>query len=90
MTHHHDHEHSHEHHHGSGAELSFAEKMCKLIEHWLKHNEDHADNYREWAEKARKEQMTDLGKILEEIAVMTVEMNRKFEAAASLVKDKCK
>lgn len=93
--HHHDHHHDHddhchhghhEHSHGKAGEMPFEKKMAKLLDHWLKHNTDHAENYREWSRKASENQMEDVGKLLEELAVMTIEMNRKLESAAVLAK----
>lgn len=93
--HHHEHQHDHhehchhdhhEHSHGQAGEMPFGEKMAKLLDHWLKHNADHAENYRDWARKASENHMEDVGKLLEEVAVMTMEINRKFEAAAVLAK----
>ena len=40
-------EHNHETHHT----LTFDEKLVKLLEHWIKHNNDHAENYRNLAKK---------------------------------------
>ncbi len=60
MTHH---EH---HHHEVKSELTFDEKLIKLLEHWLKHNDDHAGNYRDWAEKARQNQLEAVGALLED------------------------
>ena len=48
MTHHHN------HNHDIQSTLSFDEKMIKLIEHWIKHNDDHAATYRDWAKKAKE------------------------------------
>ncbi|MBW2338715.1 MAG: hypothetical protein JRF47_18585 [Deltaproteobacteria bacterium] len=45
--------HHHHHEHDSHGELSFDEKIEKMLSHWIKHNEDHASNYRNWAEKAK-------------------------------------
>mgnify|MGYP000022356956 CR=1 FL=1 len=41
------------HDHDSHGEMPFDEKLLKLLNHWIKHNEDHAFNYRNWAEKAK-------------------------------------
>ncbi|MGE0085633.1 MAG: hypothetical protein AB7S75_14585 [Desulfococcaceae bacterium] len=88
---HHEHDHGHHEHSSSpAAEMSFGEKMTTLLEHWLNHNADHAENYRQWAQKASENHMEDVGKVLEEIAVMTIEMNRKLESAAVLAKKSCK
>ena len=65
---------SHHHHHGDEikSELSFDEKMIKLLEHWIKHNEDHVRTYRDWAQ------------LLEDVAEMTLLINKKFESAMKL------
>jgi len=87
----HDHSHApHTHSQGQPGEMSFEEKMATLLDHWLKHNADHAENYREWAQKAAQNHMEDVGKLLEEMADMTMEMNRKLASAADLAKKKCK
>ena len=80
--------HHHHHDHDSHGELSFDEKMAKLIDHWIKHNQDHALNYRNWAEKAKANRKDDAGVLLEEAADMSLAINAKFEAALALIKDK--
>ena len=82
MTHHDDHHHDHE----VKSELTFDEKLIKLLEHWLKHNDDHAGNYRDWAEKARQNQLDAVGALLEDVCDLTAEINAKFESAAKLVR----
>lgn len=29
------------------------EKLKVLLDHWIEHNKEHADEFREWAEKAK-------------------------------------
>ena len=84
MTHHEHHHHDHE----VKSELTFDEKLIKLFEHWLKHNDDHAGNYRDWAEKARQNQLEAVGALLEDVCDLTAEINAKFESAAELVRKK--
>jgi hypothetical protein len=87
--HHHHDPHDHHHHHHPAEEpsaLSFRQKFLKLLEHWLKHNDDHAAGYRDWAARARENGLTDAAALLEEAAGMTLEINRKFEAAAKVAK----
>lgn len=84
------HGHCHDHSQGQPGEMAFEEKMAKLLDHWLKHNADHAENYRQWAAKAAENHMKDVGKLLEEIADMTMEMNTKLASAADLAKKACK
>lgn len=86
MTHHH-------HHHGHHdrdvkSELTFDEKLIKLLDHWLKHNEDHAGTYGDWAEKARQNQLDAVAALLEEVCDLTEDINAKFESAAKLVQEK--
>ena len=75
---HHDH---HHHHHDTRVELSFDEKIEKMLSHWIKHNQDHASNYRNWAEKAKANGKDRAGLLLEEAADMALAINEKFEAA---------
>ena len=79
MSHHHD----HDHHHEVQSEMPFEEKMVKLLDHWIRHNDDHAGTYREWAEKARENHLEATANLLNEAAQMTVSINSRFEAALS-------
>jgi hypothetical protein len=90
MTHHdHDHHHNHGHHdHDVKSELTFDEKLIKLLDHWLKHNQDHGGTYKDWAAKARQNRLDAVADLLEEVCVLTAEINAKFEAAAELVRKK--
>ena len=81
-------DHHHHHHHDSHGELSFDEKIEKMLSHWIKHNEDHASNYRNWAEKAKANGKDKAGILLEEAADMSLAINEKFEAAQAIISDK--
>ena len=83
MTHHH---HHHDHDHEIVSTLSFDEKMIKLLEHWVKHNDDHAETYRDWAKKAKEKNMDEAGSLLEDAAEMTLEISKKFEEAARIIR----
>lgn len=85
MTGHHTHSHNHTHggHHG---EMTFGEKINKLLEHWIKHNDDHAATYREWADRARKEGMNDVADIMLAAAEKNVLINDEFKQALALLK----
>ena len=96
MSHHHDHDHghdhSHEHHHGHAHDtqgtLSFEEKMIKLLEHWIKHNDDHASTYQGWADQAKQNHLEAVAALIEEAAEMNLAVNAKFEQAKALITDK--
>lgn len=50
----HDH-HKHPHHHPPHEQSASTEDLTKLLvmlDHWVEHDESHAESYREWAEKA--------------------------------------
>ena len=82
------HHHHHHHEHESQGELSLDEKLEKMLSHWIKHNEDHASNYRNWAEKAKANGYDKAGLLLEEAADMSLAINDKISAARELVKDR--
>jgi hypothetical protein len=71
----------HHHDHDSHEEMPFDEKLTKLLSHWIKHNQDHALNYRNWAEKAKTNGRGQTAGLLEEAAEMSLTINEKFEAA---------
>ncbi len=75
------------HDHEVASDLTFEEKLNKLLHHWIKHNEDHAGNYRDWKEKAEKNHMKKAAAILEEAAALTIQINQKFETAIKTLKN---
>lgn len=89
MSHHHDHD-DHHSHHGAGhqhgnIEMTFAEKIEKLLSHWIQHNDDHASTYRGWADQARQNHLAEVAAIIEEAAEMNLAINEKFEKAKLLI-----
>jgi len=78
MTHHH-------HDHDIQSILSFDEKMVKLLEHWIKHNEDHSRTYRDLAQKAKARNKNEAALILEDAAEMTSAISKKFESVIRLI-----
>ncbi|OQX04041.1 MAG: hypothetical protein BWK80_54430 [Desulfobacteraceae bacterium IS3] len=86
--HHHAHDHDHHHRHEIQSSLSFEEKLVKILEHWVRHNDDHAETYRSWAQRANAEKFSEVRELLEGAADMTAAISKKFEAAANLVKNK--
>jgi hypothetical protein len=75
----------HSHNHEIQSTLTFDEKMIKLLEHWIKHNDDHAETYRDWAQKAKAKNMGKASSLLEDAAEMTLKISKKFEEAAALI-----
>jgi len=79
---HHDH---HNDNHETQATIPFDKKMVKLLEHWINHNADHAETYREWAKKAKDNDMEKVLVFLNEAAERTLEINVIFKKALSQV-----
>ncbi|MEM5789710.1 MAG: hypothetical protein AAGU11_20540 [Syntrophobacteraceae bacterium] len=61
------------------------EKLKKMAEHWMRHNEEHAGNYLAWADRARRAGREEPAVILEEIAKEAVEQNTKLQKILELL-----
>ena len=83
MSHHHDHDHGHAHSH---SPLTFPEKLIKLLDHWIDHNDHHAKDYRKWAEDARENGYTDVADLLGSAAELTGTISDRFREAGEKVK----
>jgi len=83
------HHNNHKHHHSHEDEknISNKEKIVKLLNHWIKHNDDHTENYKKWAQIAKSENMLELSEVLEDIAKKSKDMNVLFEKALELSND---
>ena len=79
---------AHEHNHEIHTSLAFDEKMVKLLEHWIGHNDDHAASYRNWSEKTKEKDMNDVGLLLEDAVDMTELISNKFKKALELIKNR--
>ena len=86
--HHHHHHHHHHHKHDKESEMSFPEKMEKLMNHWIKHNKDHAETYRKWADKAIDEGMADIARLIEDAAAVSEKVDVALENALERLKNR--
>ncbi len=77
----------HHHEHDSHTEIPFSEKLIKMLNPCIKHNEDHTLNYRNWAEKAKTNGHEEACALLEAAAEMSLAVNAKFEKALALIGD---
>ncbi len=93
-THVHGHSHEPEHsvaqagHKDSGEaseDMAFARKMGILLDHWLKHNIDHAANYAEWAQKAAENHLPDTAAKIREVAELTERINTCLKEARARI-----
>lgn len=85
MSHHHDHTHDHDHSHGHDREMPFAEKLSRLLEHWVQHNEEHVRSYREWAGKARDDGLSDAAAQIDRAAEATTSVTELFQKALAAI-----
>ncbi|MCK5311408.1 MAG: hypothetical protein KAJ62_04835 [Desulfobacteraceae bacterium] len=84
MNHHHSHDHDHDHHHHHShetKELSFKEKLSTLFQHWIDHNSSHKESYLSWADKADKENLSEIVTYLKEAGNLSDKINLKLEKA---------
>lgn len=86
--HHHKHDHGHDHGHDQSPEMTFPEKMEKLLTHWIKHNREHVQTYRLWARRAADEGMADIGTLIEEAAEISRKVDIALENALERLKEK--
>ncbi len=81
MSHHH-HDHLSE---NPTQSISFPGKAHKLIDHWIKHNNDHAQSYRQWADTFRLNGLASAATLLESAADLTQQINLALDGASRLV-----
>lgn len=77
MSHNQD-DHSSLHHH---QPMAFSEKALKLLDHWIKHNDDHASSYRQWADTFRQNGFESAAILLESAAALTGQINLTLKNA---------
>jgi hypothetical protein len=76
----------HTHSHQDNQELSFEEKLTKLLKHWRVHNKEHNENYKKWSAQAKERGHADISALIEKAAAMSLEINKYFEEAEDLIK----
>lgn len=82
------------HHHPHGSEPreeperkpSMQDKLVKMVEFWVHHNEEHAQSYMDWAGRAHKMGLEEVGDILETLAGDAMLPNRSLERVLGLLK----
>ncbi|MBI9077812.1 MAG: hypothetical protein JEZ02_20605 [Desulfatibacillum sp.] len=88
--HDHDHEHGHDHSHGHSHDtvspMNTREKLQKLLEHWVAHNQDHAKTYETWASRAEGDGYPEVAALLRQAGTMNLDINKIFQEAAAKLK----
>ena len=81
MSHHHsDHDHGH-HHHGDAATIGFDAKLGRILEHWHRHNEDHLQGYRQWADDAEAHGHADVAAHLQAVLDLSRQIGERLQEA---------
>jgi hypothetical protein len=75
-----------DHHHednntGHMGTVSEMEKLGKLLEYFIRQNEEHANTYLEWSKKAATEGLKNVVSLLEEASTTTLSINRLLNNA---------
>ena len=73
-----EHEHKHDHTSGEHADL---DKLRVLLPHWIKHNEEHAASFENWAAKARVLGQEETAQRIEESVQQMAACNQALAAA---------
>lgn len=66
--------------------LTPLEKLSKMVEHWLHHNEDHARSFSDWAVRARELDQAEVAACLEDVARQSLLQNDPLQRALDLLK----
>ena len=61
------------------------EKLKALLHHWKEHNDEHAESYKSWAEKAAQLGRNDVAQTLEKLYADSKKLNELFEEASKLL-----
>jgi hypothetical protein len=64
-----------------GGTMEELEKVRILLDHWMKHNNEHAEIYMQWAKKASMCGNEELSKILIKLCFESKRLNRLFDSA---------
>ncbi len=80
--------HHHDHSSGqTGHTITFPEKAHKLMDHWIKHNDDHAQSYHQWADAFRENGLGAAAVLLESAAELTRQINLTLTEALQQIEE---
>ncbi len=63
-------------------------KLKHLLRHWKEHNDEHAETYRQWAEKASAIGKSELSKALGNLYYETKRLNTLFDDVLKATEEK--
>ncbi len=67
------------------TQLSDMDKLSHLLSHWQEHNNDHATNYRSWADKAEEAGLGEAADLLRQAAEATDKITDLFVRALAAI-----
>lgn len=62
-------------------------KIDILLDHWVKHNREHASEYKKWADKLKGEKFKGISRHLERASELVKQSNQEFVLAKEKMKD---
>jgi hypothetical protein len=65
--------------------MTFSEKLVKLLDHWVQHNDQHAEDYRKWARDARENGQVEVADLLVSAAELTGSISERLREAGGKV-----
>jgi hypothetical protein len=65
-------------------------KLSILLEHWIEHNQEHAGEFREWAEKAKGFQNGSVSEKIAAAAEGMIKANESLQDALVVLREKTK
>lgn len=65
--------------------MSFSEKLVKLLDHWIQHNDHHAEDYQKWARDARENGQIEVADLLDSAAELTGTISGRLREAGGKV-----
>jgi len=83
----HHHHHHHEHAHAGETATDDLAKLCVLLPHWIAHNEEHAEGFRQWAARAAEIGRDESARQIEAAVTHMAACNRALDAALHLLKE---
>ena len=86
-THNHNNDHCHENQdHSHSHELSFEQKLEKLISHWIDHNNSHKETFMTWAERAKQANLAAVAEAIEKAALAAEEVTKILQEGLQKLK----
>ncbi|MCI4625638.1 MAG: hypothetical protein L3V56_06725 [Candidatus Magnetoovum sp. WYHC-5] len=64
------------------------ERLKTLVEHWIEHNDEHEETYRQWEEQLKTMGYDDLSQSFNKICTESAKLNKLFKDTLDLIEEK--